>query len=163
MTARRLVRPLAVALVVVAAACGSGGDEATTTAGGDGPSGCVGGTTEAPPALRLDLASGLDVSPGPVTWELALTNESDDEVTVEFPSNQFGDVVIRSGGDEVYRWSMGLVFAESIVTQPVAAGETFVFQLGATELTVAPGRYELEASLTGFPVPEPLVCEITVG
>ena len=100
---------------------------------------------------------------GPVTWELALTNESDEEVTIEFPSSQFGDVVVRSGDDEVYRWSMGLVFAESIVSQPVAAGETFVFELGATELGAAPGRYELEASLTGSPSPEPLVCELTVG
>ncbi len=162
MTRRGALWLPATVLLVLSVACGSGDDVETTVEGGQQLA-CTGGTTDGPPALRLDLESGLEVSQGPVIWEVALTNESDDEVTIEFPSNQFGDVVVRAGDDEVYRWSMGLVFAQSIVSQPVAAGETFVFELGATELTVAPGRYELEASLTGSPSPEPLVCELIVG
>lgn len=136
---------MAVAVVLLAAGCGGGG-----SGGGEGG------------RVSLELRSTEPLRSGaPVRWTLVLHNDRPEPLEVEFPSGQDGDVVLRQGGAERYRWSAEQVFTEVVRPMTIGANESRTFAMEG-DLTVPPGEYELEASLAAAVDVPPVKRTVTV-
>ncbi len=59
-----------------------------------------------------------------VWWAMDITNTSTETIRLTFNSGQVGEVTIDDGVDEIYRWSEGLLFTQSITEFPLQAGTT---------------------------------------
>ena len=150
------------ALVVIVGACGSGDDPAL---GGDVRSQEVDGVDGAGdgPGLVLTVELPEELVAGQsVTWRLTVTNGTEEDVVLAFPSGQQGEVVL-TGADcaEAYRWSDEMMFSQALTEVPVAAGGEVSFELPG-ELDVEPGSYLLVASVGSEPAPEALSRTVTV-
>lgn len=171
MRAGRAAGIAALALAAVVAA-GCGDDDQTVTAGSPADEAPEGGIVDDAPAddadpsgLRLELGFEEPLRAGQgVGWELSVSNVGADETVVTFGSGQSGEVVLTDGdGEEAYRWSTDQMFTQAIREEPLAAGETARYELDEPALDVEPGSYELTATLTGDPAPEPLTRTVEVG
>jgi hypothetical protein len=138
-------RPLAM-LVLLTTLTGCGGD-------GNG-SQSQSGKQKPGLSLSVDFDEPLR-SGGPVTWKLEVENGGPDEVTLVFRSGKNGDVTLRQGGREAYRWSGTKYFTQAIRQERVAAGDRKTFTLEEQALSAAPGDYELVAELDSEPAPAP--------
>ncbi len=87
----------------------------------------------------------------PVTWTLEVSNDGGDPVSLFFPTTQHGDVTLSSQGVDVYVWSERRAFSTAVDRVVVLSGEAATFELEDAELTVAPGDYELLATLASSP------------
>jgi len=105
-------------------------------------------------SLSVDFDGPLR-SGGPVTWKLEVENGGPDEVTLGFRSGKNGDVVLRQGGREAYRWSSSKYFSQALRQERLAAGEHKTFTLEEPALSAPPGEYELVAELDSEPAPAP--------
>lgn len=175
MSIRVLAVVAALASSVALAACGTD-DEPVAASGAEAgpddeqPAGPDDGDADEPgdarnddaPTLAVDAPGDL-VAGGPVTWRLTITNPTDDDVTYGFPTAQQGEVTLRDGDAELYRWSDGMVFAQALTELTVPAGEEVTVELGGGSLDVEPGDYRLEASLPVTPGPEPVVGDVSVS
>lgn len=103
--------------------------------------------------VRLALATdpGPLVSGREATFELEVTNVSDEPALLTFDTTQRGDVAFSTGEVEVYRWAEPRVFAHDPVEVRLAPGQTVSFPLDESPLPVAPGDYEVLAVITGLP------------
>lgn len=152
MTGLRAAAAAAVAVALVATACGEGGGPAGRAAGGgtDGP------------ALSLRHTEPLR-SGAPVRWTLVVANGGGAAVDLVFPSGRDGDVVLRQGGAERYRWSAERFFTQGVRTVRVEAGAGATFVLDDGPLRVPPGTYELVASLAARPRLAEVTRQVTVA
>ena len=104
---------------------------------------------------RLELEVALTPDPlvggREATFELHVTNTSDRRALLTFDTTQRGDVVLSTGDVEVYRWAARRVFAQEPHEVAFAPGQTVRFPLEEEPLPVAPGDYELMATVTGVP------------
>lgn len=91
---------------------------------------------------RLDVAVTGDA----VEFTFAVTNADTEPVDLEFRSGEIADVAVYEDGTEVWRWSDGRVFAQTIRTEALAPGESFTQE--ATWEDPPPGEYAAEASLS---------------
>lgn len=135
----RRIAVLVAVLAVVCAGCG------------EGPSATAATSTD---RLRLDVVPQPDplISGRPATFELAVTNVSDRPAVLRFDTTQRGDVRLSvPEGVEVYHWGERRVFAQEPVEVTVAPGRRATFGLDEAELPVAPGAYEVLATLVGIP------------
>ena len=112
--------------------------------------------------LDLRVVLGETLESGRVRWALELENQGDEPVTLVYPTAQDGDVVLRQGAEEVYRWSAGRSFAQSERCQVIGAAQSFRVELGGVPLEVEPGDYALVASLAATPAPRPARVDVTV-
>jgi hypothetical protein len=112
--------------------------------------------------LELAVETGEDLVAGDITWNLTLTNTSDADVSLVYPSGQDGDVALRQGGQDVYRWSTSQAFAEVLRCQTLGPGERYSFELGGTSLVLEPGAYRLVATLAAEPTPAPFRTSVTL-
>lgn len=129
---------LIVALALVAAAC-----------------------ADAPPPLAETSTDRLELEVVPVpaplvsgeaaTFELHVTNTSDQRALLTFDTTQRGDVALATEDVEVYRWAARRVFAQERQEVAFAPGQTVRFPLDEEPLPIAPGEYELMATITGVP------------
>jgi hypothetical protein len=87
----------------------------------------------------------------PVTWALELENRSRESITLRFSSGKDGDVALRTGGREVYRWSAHRLFSQALRELPLAAGARHTFRLDEPRLDVPAGNYELVAEVAADP------------
>lgn len=73
-----------------------------------------------------DVAASLDVTVGPtVTFALAMANVGDHRVELDFPSGQTHElVVLDAAGREVWRWSTGRLFTQTVQTKLLSTGES---------------------------------------
>lgn len=80
-------------------------------------------------AVRDTIASSLDVTVGEsVQFSLHVTNSSNKRVELRFPSGQTHDVtVLDPQGREVWRWSRGRMFTQSMQNKVLAASDTLTF------------------------------------
>ncbi|HEX6257672.1 MAG TPA: BsuPI-related putative proteinase inhibitor [Euzebyales bacterium] len=103
--------------------------------------------------LRLELRVDPDplVSGAPATFELLVTNVSDERALLEFDTTQRGDVLFATNEVDVYRWAERRAFAQQTERVPLAPGQTVLFELDEAPLPVGPGQYEVLASVTGLP------------
>jgi hypothetical protein len=119
-----------------------------------------------PPAaaedLELAVDTGEDLVVGDIIWTLTLTNTGDAEVNLVYPSGQDGDVALRQGGQDVYRWSASQAFTEVLRCQTLGPGERHRFELGGTSLVLEPGAYRLVATLAAEPTPAPFRTSVTL-
>ncbi len=79
-----------------------------------------------PEARRGPLVSSMQVETGPdsVRFVLQVTNPTTAPVRLTFPSGMTHDFVVREGTRELWRWSAGRMFVQSVVSIALPAGET---------------------------------------
>ena len=80
-----------------------------------------------------------------VRFSLAVTNGSDERVSLTFPNSGKADFVVLEGDHEVWRWSNGRAFAQVVQTVELAPGEQIV--LNGVWSDPAPGTYEAVGEL----------------
>ncbi len=168
-----------VALVVLALALTACGDDdtdtdtgATSTSSSTTESTTSSTTSEPPPdpsepqpaadAVELEADVAERVEAGPYAWHLDVTNVTDADIVLTFPTGQPGDAVLLDGETEVHRWSDDRFFTQAIQEKPVAAGETFTIQLEDDLTSVEPGFYTLRLSLAVVGPPEPVEQSIRI-
>ncbi len=141
---------VAVTAALLAVACGTAEEDIV----GEGPD----APTPAPGArLVLDLEiEGELVAGEPAAFVLTLRNEGAGSVELTMPSGQKGDVVLTRDGEERYRWSAERGFTMALVMLELGPGDEEVFRLEEEALDVDAGTYELEATSTADPGPEPV-------
>ena len=93
------------------------------------------------------LEAALDARSTGTEVELALSveNAGDEPVTLTFRDARRAEFVASVDGEEVWRWSRGRMFAQSLGEETLAPGEERTFD--ATWDDPAPGTYSIEASL----------------
>ena len=145
--------------VLALAGCGNGTDEPVGSPPTLGPVPSISTPSPAPAApavegLSLVLRHTEPLRAGsPVTWTLEVANHGTRPVTLVFGSGQRGDVVLRRGPEERYRWSRGRVFTQVLGEMPLAPGQVQSYELTESGLGVEPGQYELVATLATRPAP----------
>jgi len=80
-------------------------------------------------AVHDTIAASLDVKVGePVKFAFHVTNSSSKRVELRFPSGQTHDlVVLDAQGREVWRWSRGRMFTQSMQNKILGASDTLTF------------------------------------
>jgi len=96
----------------------------------------------------MSLEGSLDasVSGSDVAFTFTVENTGDDAVSMQFRDGQTFDVVVEDGGEQVWQWSEGMMFAQMLQSEELGPGETMresVAWEGA-----APGEYEARAWVT---------------
>lgn len=97
--------------------------------------------------VRFAVAPEPLVAGGSVWWVFDVTNLTSSPVDVVFASGQRGDVVLRAGEQETYRWSKGKFFTEAVEVVSLNPGGALPIVLNDI-LAVGPGDYDLEAEIT---------------
>lgn len=92
-------------------------------------------------SCRLDV----EVLPDHCRFTLTATNNSDNEVTLQFPTSQQYDFIVKSGdGRIVWQWSNGKMFAEVLTALVLTPSEEKVF---IEEYSLPPGSYSAQGVL----------------
>jgi len=116
----RLIIPLLVA-ASVAFARGSSGHKEPTTAMTTAPQ------NEQQKGAPVASSFSVDVSDQP-RFELSVANNTKKMIELRFPNGQTHEfVVIDAAGNEVWRWSDGRMFTQSLQNKLVKARETAVY------------------------------------
>lgn len=106
------------------------------------------------PAPGSSFAPALEVTvDDDVRFDFQVTNVGRTAAEVSFPDGRTHEVVVLDEtGREVWRWSAGRLFTQSMQQHVVRAGDALAYD--ATWERPAPGRYTAVASLasTDFPV-----------
>lgn len=111
--------------------------------------------------LRLTLPSRVKAAP--FTWPIQLRNTTRDPIAVTFSTSQSVDIVLTSSaGVEVYRWSTGRFFEQSVRQVTVEGRSSVPLDIGDDLTAVPPGFYEVTVSLTNTDPPEPLETSIRI-
>lgn len=135
MTRRLIVRGLlAGALVLAMAVPALAAAETRTQAGSSYPWAGV---------SRLGLEYYLQYVPASGEVRLLVINDSSKPVTVEFPTAQQVDFVLRSNAVPVWRWSDGQSFAQVMTSETIQAGQAKVYKVVLP--WVPPGLYAIQA------------------
>jgi hypothetical protein len=80
------------------------------------------------PPITLTSALGVAVDGESVTFDLTVTNPGQRKVELTFPSGQTYDVVVfDAAGGEVWRWSTGQMFTQSLRNKSLDAHETMQY------------------------------------
>jgi hypothetical protein len=121
---RRTNRPIVIAAAIVALilACGPRAQRSATA-------GTHNANTVTAPSLDTAIAASTRVTVGSgVDFAMHVTNLHDHALELRFPSGQTHEfVVIDSAGREVWRWSEGRLFTQSLQTRLLASRETLSF------------------------------------
>jgi hypothetical protein len=98
-------------------------------------------------AVRDTITATLDVKVGDdVKFSFRVTNTSTKRVELRFPSGQTHDLtVLDTQGREVWRWSRGRMFTQSMQNKVLGASDTLTFT--ETWHPEHPGQYTAVASL----------------
>lgn len=103
------------------------------------------GPVDGPP-----VAAELDVAVGPaINFEFHVTNNAARKLELRFPSGQTHDIVVLDSiGREVWRWSEGRMFTQSLQNRIVDSYSTVTWSASLDSgATLTPGRYVAVASL----------------
>ncbi|GEN45671.1 BsuPI-related putative proteinase inhibitor [Alkalibacillus haloalkaliphilus] len=82
-------------------------------------------------ALLDQLTFDVDVQPGEdsVKFNMKLTHEGNEDLTLSFSSGQKFEIVVTDpNGEEVYRFSEGMMFTQAIETSELSPGDEMDFQ-----------------------------------
>jgi hypothetical protein len=129
--------------------------------GGGAPTGGAVSSSENGLSLTVSFDGPLRTGE-PVTWTLALENRGQQALTLRFPSGKEGDVALRRGDREVYRWSANRVFSQAIRDMALPAGARHTFRLEERALPAPAGEYELVAEVAADPSPGAVRRPVTV-
>ena len=103
-------------------------------------------------AAKLDSHLKVDVAANEVRFALDVTNVGGKHAEVDFPSGQSYDfVVVDSAGHEVWQWSNGRMFTQTVQNKQLAGGESMQV---AENWKAKAGRYTAIATLrsSNYPV-----------
>jgi hypothetical protein len=94
------------------------------------------------------IATSLDVQVNDeVHFAFHLTNNDDDRLELVFPSGQTHDIVVRdSAGREVWRWSSGRMFTQSLQNRVLEPSETVSYSVRWKPASLT-GKFVAEALL----------------
>lgn len=86
----------------------------------------------------------------PVDLTFTVANTGKGDTVFQFPSTQNYDFIIKRGGDELARWSLGQTFVQTPTSLTLAGGHSFAFttrwlQRDQDSHSVPPGTYTLSA------------------
>ena len=97
----------------------------------------------------MSLECTLDVAPtaGRVGFAFTVENDGSDPVDLKFSSAQTHDVAVFSGGEEVWRWSDGQMFAQMMQSETLDAGASVTYEAAWEGDGQEPGEYEAVAEL----------------
>lgn len=104
------------------------------------------------PKLNGDFA--LRIEPRALNFAFVLTNESKKQVELAFPNGQqYEFAVLDSVGREVYRWSAGRMFTQSVRNATIDGNDTLRIA-ERVETTLPQGKYVAVATLrsSNFPI-----------
>lgn len=137
-----------VCVAVLAFACGprSRGETATARSTQNVRSVATGAQTPLTPTLNVTVDNA-------VRFAFTVTNESSKKVEVRFRDGRTHDlIVLDSLGREVWRWSEGRLFTQSMQNRVLRASDTIAFD--ESWRAPAPGTYTAVATLASanFPV-----------
>ncbi len=133
-------RLLILLLGVMLTACGMGNTE---TAQGDNPDsngsgGIVAGVME--PNLE-EIA--------PFIYQYEVKNQTEKIVTLNFSSSQRFDYAVKSKeGKDVYLFSSVAMFLQVVGEEEVKQGESLIYMIDLSDLSLSPGEYILSAWMT---------------
>ncbi len=98
-------------------------------------------------ASRLASRLKVDVAPRAVRFALDVVNVGKKHVEVDFPSGQSYDFsVVDSTGREVWHWSKGRLFTQSVQNKQLGAGDAMQVS-ESWQRHPAPGKYTAIATL----------------
>lgn len=86
---------------------------------------------------------------------LTVSNSSGEPRTFEVTSAQAFDFVAQSGGDEIWRWSSGMSFAQVLTPLTIEAGGSEVYRAAWETEGVEPGDYTVTGTFAGLPELKP--------
>jgi hypothetical protein len=101
----------------------------------------------------VDASLGVALAEDGVRLALQVVNQSPRRLEIDFPNGQTRDfVVYNTAGREVWRWSRGRLFTQTVQNKFLAAGDTVVYEERWDR--AAPGQYTAVATLRSrnFPV-----------
>ncbi len=104
--------------------------------------------------VKLDSKLRVDVAPADVQFALDVINVGDKHAEIDFNNGQSYDfVVLDSVGREVWHWSRGRMFTQSVQNKQLSAGDAMHV---AESTAIKPGRYTAVATLnsSNYPVEE---------
>jgi len=98
------------------------------------------------------VEAALDVSVGTtVNFAFRVTNNEPRKLEIRFPTGQTHDIVVMDSiGREVWRWSSGRMFTQSLLNRILATNATLAWQAtwkSESGRPAPPGRYVAVASL----------------
>ncbi|MCX8032529.1 MAG: BsuPI-related putative proteinase inhibitor [Thermoleophilia bacterium] len=96
--------------------------------------------------VRFTVAPEPLAAGSSVWWVFDVTNLTSSPIDVVFSSGQRGDVVLRAGGKETYRWSSGKFFTEAVEVVSLNPGDALPIVLNDI-LAVPASEYDLEAEV----------------
>jgi Intracellular proteinase inhibitor len=129
--------------------CGSTPQASTSTIASDG---VVVSLIAKPMTVKKDLETLLT---------LTVRNTSSSAKSYSLPSSmEFDFAAFRKYSGEVWRYSSGKAFTQSITTKAIAPGVTLTYRAGWTP--TAPGQYTVQGYFTGLPDARPEV-QVNVG
>lgn len=95
--------------------------------------------------MPLDGHLNVTVTHGTVNFVFTVENEGTDPVELAFRSGKIADVAVYEDGTEVWRWSDGRMFTQTLETQSLEPGQSFTHEVSWED--PPPGEYVAEASL----------------
>jgi hypothetical protein len=136
------------ASAVLAFACGPRARNETTSNSADASRPVVHSDPDSPLATSLDVSVGDEVR-----FDFAVINASKRKLEVNFADGRMHDlVVLDANGREVWRWSEGKMFTQSVQNRVLRTSDALRFE--EAWATPAPGSYVAVATLSSenFPV-----------
>ncbi|MHB8895266.1 MAG: BsuPI-related putative proteinase inhibitor [Candidatus Geothermincolia bacterium] len=117
--------------------------------------------------ISVTLRSVPAVTPRGGTFALTLNvrNLSGKQVSYDLPSGQAYEFVsFLKGGDEVWRWSRGMVFTQAVSPITLAPGDSLVYKVAWSTGSAQAGLYSIQGYFLGLPDVKPTVSvELTPG
>ena len=110
--------------------------------------------------LSVTLRSTPAVAAAGATFSLTLDlrNLSGKTLTFDLPSSQeYEFLAFERGGEEVWRWSEGVLFAQARTKVLLAPGENVVYKVAWNAADVPEGLYTVQGYFLGLPGTAPAV------
>ncbi|MFK3937324.1 BsuPI-related putative proteinase inhibitor [Alkalihalobacillus sp. NPDC078783] len=84
--------------------------------------------------------------------DMLLTNKTNEVQTLTYPSSQTYELVLTDESDEeVYRFSEGMMFTMALIEEEIETGGTQTFQESISVADLEEGHYTLSAEIVGKP------------
>ncbi len=96
--------------------------------------------------MPLESRLRIQQHPGEVRFTLIVRNQGTEPVALEFKSGQHVEVTVAAEDAEIWRWSDGRMFTQSLETEQLDPDEAVRYP--CTWDTPSPGQYRVTAELT---------------
>lgn len=97
--------------------------------------------------LRLAADPDALVAGGAIDFSLTVTNNSDDELVLDFPDGQRFDFEVSEGGTPLWRWATDMFFPQMLGRERVPAGDSLVWSV-TLGTGVPAGHYTARGTMT---------------